>query len=95
MLSYFGEVFIQARLAAWSIGVNPAIQQIALPAGSDVGGRPYNTSWRLTERGRRLVAEGLNGPEDCPEQVVGGYSSERTENWCCAVTATGWRLERC
>lgn len=94
MLPYFGEVFIQARLAAWSVGANPAIQQIALPPGSDPGGRPYDTSWRLTERGRRLVADGLDGPEDCPEQLVGGYSSERTENWCCAIAASGWRLER-
>lgn len=40
------------------------------------------------------MADGLDGPEDCPEQAVGGYSSERAENWCCAVTAGGWRLER-
>jgi hypothetical protein len=94
MLPYFGEVFIQARLAAWSIGTSPVIQQIALSPGSDPGGRPYDTSWRLTERGRRLVANGLDGPEDCPAQVIGGYSSERTESWCCAITANGWRLER-
>jgi uncharacterized protein DUF1835 len=94
MLSYFGDLVVQARLATWSIGPNPAIQQIALPLGSDPGGRPYNTSWRLTERGRKLIADGLDGPEDCPEQLVGGYSSERAENWCCAITTTGWRLER-
>lgn len=48
------------------------IQQIALPLGSDPGGRPYDALWSLTERGRRLVADGLDGPEDCPEQVNGG-----------------------
>jgi hypothetical protein len=95
MLCHFGEVFIQTRLAAWSIGRNPAIEQIALPLGSDPGGRPYNTSWRLTERGRELVEDGLDVPEDCPEQIVGGYRSGRAENWCCTVAPSGWRLERC
>jgi uncharacterized protein DUF1835 len=94
MITYFGDLFPQARLAAWSVGRNPAIEQIALPVGSDPGGRPYNTSWRLTERGRRLVANGLDGPDDLPELVIGGYSSERAENWCCAYVGSGWRLER-
>lgn len=93
MLSYFGDLFPQARLAAWSIGRNPAVEQIALPAGSDPGGRPYSTSWRLTERGRELVTHGLDEPGDLPEVVIGGYSSERTESWCCAYRGTGWRLE--
>jgi hypothetical protein len=92
MLSYFGDLFPQIRLAAWSIGHNPAVEQIALPVGTDPGGRPYNTSWRLTERGRRLVANGLDGPEDLPELIVGGYTSERA-NWCCAYRGDGWRLE--
>lgn len=93
MLSYFGDISPQARLAAWSIGPNPAIEQIALPAGGDPGGRPYNVSWRLTDRGRRLVANGLDGPEDLPDLVVGGYSLERAEPWCCAYRGAGWRLE--
>lgn len=94
MITYFGDLFPQARLAAWSMGHNPAIEQVALPVGTDPGGRPYNTSWRLTERGRRLVANGLDAPEDLPEVVVGGYSSDRAESWCCAYKGSGWRLER-
>lgn len=95
MLSYFGDLFPQARLAAWSIGRDPAIEQIALPAGTDPGGRPYNTSWRLTERGQKLVARGLDDVEDCPEQIIGGYRSGRTESWCCSSRGGGWRLEQC
>jgi hypothetical protein len=40
------------------------------------------------------VANGLDGPDDLPELVIGGYSSERAENWCCAYVGSGWRLER-
>jgi hypothetical protein len=93
MISYFGDLFPQARLAAWSMGSTPAIEQIALPVGTDPGGRPYNTSWRLTERGRRFLANGIDGPDDLPAVVVGGYSSDRAESWCCAYRGSGWRLE--
>lgn len=94
MLSYFGELFIMTRLASWSVGRVPVIEQIAQPIGSDSVGDPYRTSWRLTERGRRLVVRGLDGPDDCPEILVGGYGSGRTEYWCCSVKRDGWHLER-
>lgn len=92
MLSYFGEAFMLTRIAGWCIGRDPAIEQIALPAGTD---GPYTTSWRLTERGQRLLGKGLDTPEDCPDQTIGGYRSGRGGDWCCAVRTGGWRLERC
>jgi hypothetical protein len=92
MLAYFGEVFIETRIASWSSGPAPAIEQFELTGMAE---GPYTTAWRLTERGRRLLAQGLDGADDCPEQLVGGYRPGRVETWCCSVTAAGWRLERC
>lgn len=92
MLSYYGEAFIHARIAAWTLGPAAAIAELNDPRTPD---DHHPVTWRLTERGRALLANGLDGPEDCPEQIVGGYRTGRGNDWCCAVTASGWRLEPC
>lgn len=89
MLHHFGEVFIQGRIAAWT--KSAAIEQIE--TGPSETSR-YTRAWRLTERGRQLLATGLDGPDDAPGLRVGGYSSRRTP-WCCVVERDGWRFAPC
>lgn len=92
MISYFGDLFIHSRIASWTVGADRAIDVIPDRRAPD---DPYPMRWRLTDRGRALLADGLDGPEDCPEQIIGGYRTGRGEDWCCAITASGWRLAPC
>ena len=92
ILTYFGETFIKSRIARWSAGPEPAIEQVHAPRSAD---DPYPLSWRTTERGRLLLADGLDGPEDCPEVLIGGYSTDSSDPWCCATAARGWWLQPC
>lgn len=91
-ISYFGDLFIRPPVASWTLGANRAIDAIPDRRAPD---DPFPVVWRLTERGRALLADGLDGPEDCPEQILGGHRTGRGNDWCCAVTASGWRLEPC
>jgi hypothetical protein len=92
MMTYFGDLFVQSRVTSWTVGAGRAIEAVVDHRGSD---DPHPIAWRLTDRGSALLAEGLDGPEDCPELLVGGYRSGRDQDWCCATTAAGWRLEPC
>ncbi len=86
MLTHFGEVFIEWRIAAWVKA--GAVEQVE--TGPSEASR-YTRAWRLTERGQEILSGGLERVGDAPEMRVGGYSSRRAK-WCCIVGNAGWRF---
>jgi hypothetical protein len=89
MLSHFGEVFIEARLAKWTEGRNRAVEPHVVRAGADVR---YRTAWRLTAFGRALLARGIEDASSVPDFAIGGYDSSSTA-WVTVEGGRGWRME--
>ncbi len=89
MLTHFGDVFIEWRIAAWVKA--GAVEQVE--TGPSETSR-YTRAWRLTALGRDILASGLSRAGDAPELRVGGYSSRR-EPWCCIIERGAWRFAPC
>jgi hypothetical protein len=90
MLSHFGEVFIDARLAVWAERRDPAVEAHVFREDTNVR---YRTSWRLTRRGLDLLALGASSPGELPRFAIGGYRSH-AEPWVCVMAGHTWRLEQ-
>jgi hypothetical protein len=90
MLSHFGDLSIEARLAQWAEGRDAAVEAHAFR--EDAANVRYRTAWRLTARGREVLTRGIADPVDIPRFAIGGYRSEAAA-WVCVDSGRAWRVE--
>jgi hypothetical protein len=87
MIGQYGDLFIQDRLARWTHGAAPAVEQMTVRQG------PYPSAYRLSDRGAALLRRGFDDSAEMPEIAVGGYRSSARHSWLCHQRGTTWALQ--
>ncbi|HEY3964554.1 MAG TPA: hypothetical protein VGM05_08405 [Planctomycetaceae bacterium] len=94
IIMQFGDMLFRRRLHEWAMH-QPASPVLEFRPGSVDKNDFTRVSYRLTQRGKQLIDEGLLTPDDAPAMFAGGCEVYRKEAfWVRCKDDSGCRLER-